>query len=148
MTIQLDFVLPKPSEFNRLRALMGWCCMTESQTQKALQQSLFAVCAREHDELLGFARVIGDGCMYFYVQDVMVHPEFQGQGVGHKMMQEIEAWLNSQVSYGSTIGLLAAKDKEGFYHRYGYLSRPNGNTGAGMYRFVDLIENSLRIINY
>jgi GNAT superfamily N-acetyltransferase len=40
--------------------------------------------------------------MYFYLQDVMVHPEHQGKGIGNKLMNKLEGWLKEQMQYGST----------------------------------------------
>ena len=81
-------------------------------------------------------RVVGDGAMYFYIQDVIVTPTHQGQGLGHQIMLNIEEYLQSAAAQGATVGLLAAKGKEPFYQRYGYVSRPNTLLGNGMCKFV------------
>lgn len=128
--------LPDAAQFNALREMIGWRCMTEVQTQNSLDQSLFAISVRHQHRLVGFARVIGDGVMYFYVQDVMVHPGFQNQGIGQRMMQMVESWLDKNTQPGSTVGLLSAEGKEGFYQRFGYQCRPSKGIGAGMSRFV------------
>ena len=128
--------LPDAAQFNALREMIGWRCMTEVQTQSSLEQSLFAISVRHQHRLVGFARVIGDGVMYFYVQDVMVHPGFQNQGIGQRMMQMLESWLDKNTQQGSTVGLLSAEGKEGFYQRFGYQCRPAKGIGAGMSRFI------------
>lgn len=134
--LAISAALPTPAEFNALREMIGWRCMTEVQTQSSLDQSLFAISVRHQHRLVGFARVIGDGVMYFYVQDVMVHPGFQNQGIGQRMMQQIESWLDKNTQPGSTVGLLSAEGKEGFYQPFGYQCRPAKGIGAGMSRFV------------
>ena len=86
--------------------------------------------------LMGFARGIGDGQMYFYVQDVMVHPSLQGQGPGRILLNRIEQWLAAQVQPGATVALMAAKGKEAFYQQYGYLVRDGATLGADMSKFI------------
>ena len=128
---------PDAKEFNALRELMNWRLMSEKATTTALNNSLYSCCVRHHSRLIGFARVIGDGAMYHYVQDVMIHPEFQGQGIGKVIMQRIEDWLNRVQQQGCTMALLAAEGKEGFYKKFGYQERPGLNTGAGMSKIPD-----------
>jgi predicted N-acetyltransferase YhbS len=74
--------------------------------------------------------------MYFYLQDVVVDPSYQGQGIGDNLMHEIETYLAKTARKGATIGLLAAKGKESFYRRFGYQQRPNDTLGNGMCKFV------------
>ncbi|WP_227993435.1 GNAT family N-acetyltransferase [Shewanella sp. YLB-07] len=71
--------------------------------QKSLNHSLFHVGICDGNQLVAMGRVVGDGAMSFYVQDVVVHPAYQG----------------------STAALLAAKGKEAFYERFGYIQRPS-----------------------
>ena len=81
-------------------------------------------------------RVVGDGAMYFYIQDVIVDPYYQQVGIGSVVMEYIEHYLSVSAKKGSTIGLLAAKEKEAFYAKYGYIKRPNDSLGNGMCRFI------------
>ncbi len=101
-----------------------------------MDNSLFHVAVYFEDQLVGMGRVVGDGIMYFYVQDIVVLPDYQGLGIGALIMLNIENYLSSTAIKGSTIGLLAAKGKEAFYARYGYITRPNASLGHGMCRFV------------
>jgi ribosomal protein S18 acetylase RimI-like enzyme len=38
------------------------------------------------DQLVGFARAVSDGYCRAYIEDVMVHPAYRRQGIGHTMM--------------------------------------------------------------
>lgn len=131
-----DYLAPSPQEFMQLRESIGWTNTSEAVTQKSLSSSIFQVTLRDKDKLIGAARIVGDGAMYFYIQDVIVSPDFQGLGLGHKLMQEIEDFLSKNTTPGATVGLLAAKGKEGFYKKYGYLARNGETLGLGMCRFV------------
>jgi len=127
---------PSVEEFLSLREKVGWGELDAELAKTSLCNSLFHVVIREKCELVGMARVVGDGAMYFYIQDVIVDPCFQNSGVGSALMEHIEGYLKGAVKKGATVGLLAAKGKESFYTRYGYLLRPSDSLGNGMCKFV------------
>jgi len=80
-------------------------------------------------DAVGCGRVVGDGGVYFYVQDVIVLPELQGLGWGARIMDAVMRYLDASAPPGSFIGLMAAKDVEGFYRRYGFDRRPDDRPG-------------------
>ena len=127
---------PSTEEFLNLRNKIGWGRLDFTLAETSLHNSLFHVVVRDQSQLIGMGRVVGDGSMYFYIQDVIVDPSYQNAGVGSVLMEQIENYLLVAAKKGSTIGLLAAKGKEAFYTRYGYLLRPNDSLGNGMCRFV------------
>jgi len=133
---QIKLTSPTVIEFLSLRKKVGWQNITTSIAKTSLINSLFHVVVYESNQLVGMGRVVGDGVMYFYIQDVVVDPHYQGYGLGDTIMKEIEAYLSESACEGATIGLLAAKGKETFYARYGYLARPNISLGNGMCKFV------------
>jgi ribosomal protein S18 acetylase RimI-like enzyme len=73
-------------------------------------------------------RVVGDGMIYFYIQDIAVKPEHQSQGIGRRIMDAITAYLKEYAPEKAFVGLFAAQGKETFYNRYG-LNRHDGMTG-------------------
>lgn len=127
---------PSIEEFLYLRDKIGWGKLDFNLAQTSVNNSLFHVIVRDKSQLIGMARIVGDGAMYFYIQDVIVDPSYQNSGVGSALMEHIENYLSVAAKKGSTIGLLAAKGKEGFYTRYGYMLRPSNTLGNGMCRFV------------
>ncbi len=134
--LQLKLASPTTAEFLSLRATAGWQGIAASEAKMSLANSLFHVVIYDDSVLVGMGRVIGDGAMYFYIQDVVVDPAYQGLGVGAALMAQIESYLSTAANKGATIGLLAAQGKEAFYARYGYLERPNTSLGHGMCKFV------------
>jgi ribosomal protein S18 acetylase RimI-like enzyme len=131
--------LPSVAELNDLRAKVGWEEVSFELVKKSLNNSLFCVCIRKRNReqrLLGMGRVIGDGAMYFYIQDIMVDPDYQNTGLGALLMQSVEEFIFREAQQGATVGLLAAKGAEGFYHRYGYQERSGAPLGMGMCKFI------------
>jgi len=127
---------PSVEEFLSLRNKIGWEKLDHSLACESLSNSLFHVTIYDNTKLIGMGRVVGDGAMYFYIQDVIVDPCYQNQGIGALIMTNIERYLSKNAITGATIGLLAATGKEGFYSRYGYVERPNNILGHGMCKFV------------
>ena len=127
---------PSIEEFLNLRNKIGWGELDSSLAKISLTNSLFHVIVRDKSQLIGMARIVGDGAMYFYIQDVIVDPSYQNSGVGSVLMEQIEGYLSAAAQKGSTIGLLAAKGKEAFYARYSYILRPSSSLGNGMCKFV------------
>jgi len=133
-TVKLE--KPTANNFIYLRSKIGWGDLDKNLANKSLEQSLFHVTVYDSATLIAMGRVVGDGAMYFYIQDVVVDPQYQKQGIGSLIMLEIEGYLTSTAQKGATIGLLSAKGKEGFYSKYHYLLRPSDSLGHGMCRFV------------
>ncbi len=63
---------PTLEEFVTLRAKVGWGETPKKLAQLALDNSLFHVVARNESKLVGMARIVGDGAMFFYIQDLIV----------------------------------------------------------------------------
>lgn len=88
----------------------------------------------ENDELIGFSRIIGDRTIFLYIHDVMVRSDYQSQGIGSKIIEETLNIIREYkvVNNDLRVYLGAAKDKESFYEKFGFLRRPNEYVGAGM----------------
>lgn len=127
--------MPTVREFFSLRTSVGWDLLEEQAVKEGLEHSLYGVCAFAGDELAGAARVIGDGYTCFYIQDVIVKPEFQRMGIGLAMMGKVMQYISEQASSGAIVGLMAAKGKEAFYEKFGFWKRPNEHFGCGMMQF-------------
>ncbi|MCL2351220.1 MAG: GNAT family N-acetyltransferase [Firmicutes bacterium] len=121
-------------EFNALRASVGWSAIERSLAAKGLEHTAFAVCARDGEKAIGMARVVTDYGYTVYIGDVVVRPEYQGKGVGREIMTRIMSYIDENISPGQmkVIVLMAAKGKEEFYEKFGFISRPTEELGCGM----------------
>lgn len=141
MTASLVFRAPTPAEYARLRAAVGWDAVDADAVAIGLRRTPFAVCLEDRGRVIGCGRVIGDGGIDFYIQDVIVVPEFQGRGYGAQIMDAVMGYLERVARPGTFIGLMAAKGAAGFYLRYGFSERPAGR--PGMYRVWASADNAL-----
>lgn len=137
-TLQLEYstALPSVSSFAELRTLVGWKNPDNALLQQSIEASLFWISVYSGDLLVATGRVVGDGAMYFYVQDVIVHPSYRGLGLGSRIMEQINGFIAETCSAGTTVGLLAAQGKESFYEKYGFVKRDGQQLGLGMCRFI------------
>ncbi len=120
---------PTIEEYLILRKSVGWEEIDIEGVEIALQNSLFSVCILYKDKVIGCGRVVGDGGIYFYVQDVIVLPEFQRKGIGKLIMDSLMNYLNSNAPGNAFIGLMAARETSSFYEQYGFTIRDPDRPG-------------------
>jgi GNAT superfamily N-acetyltransferase len=126
---------PTVEEYQALRLAVGWGEADEDAIEKSLQNSLYWVCILKQKTVIGCGRVVGDGGLCFYIQDLIVLPIYQGQGLGRRLMEEIMEYVRANAHQGGFVGLMAAKGAEGFYLKYGFMARPTSDYGPGMILF-------------
>jgi len=126
------------ADYNRLRKSVGWNEIPVRQAQTGLKNTAFQVVALVDDTPIGMARVIRDGGYVVLISDVVVHPKYQGYGIGRTMMEKIMDYIRNGMEPGDRIliNLLAAKDKEPFYVPFGFEVRPTQEHGAGMSQWI------------
>jgi N-acetylglutamate synthase-like GNAT family acetyltransferase len=86
------------------------------QIATAFQNSRYTVFALKNGKLIGAGRAFGDETDCAVICDLAVHPEFQGSGIGERLL----AALKEQVRHHLRIILYANPGKEGFYLRRGF----------------------------
>ena len=83
-TISFEEIFP-------LYEAVGWTNYTSNPTmlRNALENSLFLISARDEEgNLIGFLRAVGDGFSIVYIQDIIVLPEYQRQGIGTQLLRQ------------------------------------------------------------
>ncbi|WP_044258419.1 GNAT family N-acetyltransferase, partial [Richelia intracellularis] len=81
--------------------------------------------------LIGFARATSDHAFNATIWDVVVHPKFQGKGLGKVLMQYILKQLRSEEI--SNVTLFADPDVIEFYRGLGFMPDPEGIKGMFWY---------------
>lgn len=123
---------PSVEEYIRLRKSVSWPCPSREAIGKSLDSSVYCVCAVEDGRVIGMSRLVGDHSFIYFVADVIVLPEYQGQGIGTALMERIMSCLKENVHGYSYITLMSAKGKEAFYEKFGFFKRPTADLGYGM----------------
>ena len=131
---------PTPDEFVALRDAADMAPRSREGVERGLPNSLFAVTVVHHPEavesdvaakseneprvesedgeVVGMARIVGDGGSVYHVCDMAVHPDHQRQGLGSRMMERLLSYLDGNAPDRAYVNLMA--DVEGFYERFGF----------------------------
>lgn len=78
-------------EILRLYTAVGWTAYTENMPvlREGFKNSMLILAAYEDDKLLGIIRTVGDGATIVFVQDILVFPDKQRQGIGTALLKAI-----------------------------------------------------------
>ena len=78
-------------EILKLYSSVGWTAYTDEPQvlKQGFQNSLLVLAAYEGEELLGIIRVVGDGVTVVFIQDLLVLPEKQRNGVGTALVKAV-----------------------------------------------------------
>ncbi len=114
----------------------GWFDYTEDleKLEEAFKNSLKIISAWHEEKLIGLIRVVGDGLTIIYIQDIVVLPEYQGNGIGRSLIYSV---LDEYKDVKQKI--LISEDKDSsieFYKNIGFKSIDTYNGVA----FVNYIE--------
>jgi ribosomal protein S18 acetylase RimI-like enzyme len=83
----------------------------------ALQNSRPIVTAWDDDRLIGFARATSDGIYRAAIWDVVVHPDYQGLGLGRKLVETL--LMHPHVNRAERVYLMTTNQQK-FYERIGF----------------------------
>lgn len=126
--------VPTPAEHRLLAESVGWHHAFAWEAMPAsLSASVAGVVVLYDGRPVGMGRVVGDGAFYFYVQDVVVAPEHQGNGIGTVIVESLLEQVEAVAPPRSFVGLFAAGRAASLYERAGF-AVPPGMTG--MFRVV------------
>ncbi|QFT13190.1 GNAT family N-acetyltransferase [Vibrio sp. THAF190c] len=118
MTFVYEQQVPNPQEFCDMRVAAGLSPKSLKAATIALPNSLYGISIRDADKLIAMGRVVGDGACNFEVVDVAVDPQYQGLGLGRRVMEYIDGYLASVALEGSYVSMIA--DEPIFYEKLGY----------------------------
>ncbi len=112
----------RAKDFIRLKVATGFMERPIEQVEKALNNNLFDVTAVYNGEVIGMGRLVGDGFLYWYLQEIIVLPQYQGQGIGTKIVNRLLEYIKSNTEPGTivSVGLTAAIGKDTFYEKFGF----------------------------
>lgn len=83
---------------------------------EAFRNSRYRIFALHHDRLIGAGRAFGDLVDCAVICDMAVHPDFQGYGLGSRILEA----LKQKVRHHKRIILYARQGKEDFYLKRGF----------------------------
>ncbi len=121
-----------------LRAEVHWKELSRAQAEVALKNSICVITAYINETPVAMGRLVGDGAIICYVQDLIVLPDYQGNGIGSKVLLALRSYAE-QLRLNHTemmVCLMCAKGREPFYRKHGFLARPTDTLGPGMIMYL------------
>lgn len=81
----------KQDEIIDLYKSVGWINYTQQpeKLKKGYENSLCILGAYKDDELVGIIRAVGDGVTILFIQDIIVLPEYQRNGIGTQLIKTV-----------------------------------------------------------
>jgi len=122
-------------ELEELCNAVGWARRPMRKVRKAIQHSYLVVTMWEQRgarrRLIGFSRATSDHAFNATIWDVVVHPDFQGRGLGKELMKQMIKKLRSDDI--SNVTLFADPHVVDFYRGLGFMPDPEGIKGMFWY---------------
>ena len=123
-----------------LRAAVNFRKLSRDQAKRGLDNSLYTLVAYKDGKAVGMGRIVGDGAIICYVQDLIIRPEVQGEGIGGLILESLKSFVINTGFEGTTMmfDLMCAKGREPFYKKHGFIARPTDDLGPGMIQYLEL----------
>ncbi|MGC9335223.1 MAG: GNAT family N-acetyltransferase [Anaerolineae bacterium] len=123
-----------PEEYRALCTAVGWEAVINFEAaNEALPNSLYGVVVECEERVVGMGRVVGDGAIFYYLQDIAVMPGYQGRGVGRRIVEQLVGHIKAVAPEKAFVGVFAAAGTERFYEEYGFR---DWEALTGMYQVV------------
>ena len=121
--ISIKFVdsWPKDEIVELYKAGLWWKDTYDPSGIDSLIKGSFAfavVVDKKSGKAIGMGRIISDGISDAYIQDLVILPEYRGQGIGKQLLTALLERCSSQGILW--IGLIAEPDQDGFYSKLGF----------------------------
>lgn len=88
--------IPGNEDLQKLYLSVGWDVYVNNNEDMTvlLKNACYFVTVWNHDQLVGLTRVISDDHSIAYVQDILIDPDYQGNGIGSKRLNMIKERFN------------------------------------------------------
>ena len=111
-------------ELNELLSTIDWGIKELDKLENSLKLSWGWITARdENNNLIGFVQILSDGIKHAYILRLLVHKEYQGQGIGTKIVENMLQWLKEN-KFNPV--LITKPAEESFYNKFGFDRSNNG----------------------
>lgn len=121
-----------------LRKKVDWIELDKQQAKDALDRSLKIITVFDGDAPIGMGRIVGDGAVICYIQDLIIVPEYQGAHIGSELIRHLTDYVKkiTRKDTRMMLCLMCAKGREVFYEKNGFIARPTDMLGPGMIQYV------------
>ncbi|MCD8895797.1 GNAT family N-acetyltransferase [Mammaliicoccus sciuri] len=88
--------IPNNEYLQKLYLSVGWDVYVKNNEDMTvlLKNTCYFVTVWDNDQLVGLTRIISDDHSIAYVQDILIDPDYQGNGIGSKLLNMIKERFN------------------------------------------------------
>jgi ribosomal protein S18 acetylase RimI-like enzyme len=115
LRIHSDFSKVNLDEMKEIYSSVGWAKHTKEIIKQVFEASIVIALVTVNGRIIGFGRAMTDGVFNAAIYDVIVHPEFQKQGIARQIME----YLLDKLSNISCVHLISTSGNEDFYKKLG-----------------------------
>ena len=113
--------IPALADLLALYSSVGWTNYTNNPAmlEEAVKASLWQLAVYDEKELVAYIRLVGDGHSVIFVQDLLVRPDHQRQGIGKKLLEEVLRTFPNV--YQRLLATERSEKNLAFYHSLGFV---------------------------
>jgi len=120
-TVKIISRIPTAEEYFKLISAVGWDKQYDhSLTDKILAAPVYGVVAENVNQVIGCALLLSDEASFYYIKDVMVHPDWQHKHIGSTLMKALTAWLDRHAPENAYVGLFTGENLAPFYKQFDF----------------------------
>ena len=130
MNIEFRSEIPNRDQLWDLFQTTGWNVkyqLLPDDLVRALRASWHILCAYDGERLVGFGRLVSDGVLHAVIDELMVLPEYRGQGIGGEILERLVKKCRG--AGVRDIQLFSARGKREYYEKRGFRARPDNAPG-------------------
>jgi GNAT superfamily N-acetyltransferase/catechol 2,3-dioxygenase-like lactoylglutathione lyase family enzyme len=121
-TIKIVERIPSVEEYQALTKAVGWNVKSYVQTEMVIKAAVSAAVAEDSqtNTAVGCVLLLGDNASFYYVKDMMVHPDVQSRQIGSALMHQLNEWIERNAPDDVLIGLYTGRNLAPFYRQFGF----------------------------
>lgn len=117
-------------EIYELMASVHWVrSRDEDHLARVVAEPMCTVVAEIGGRAIGTAAILGHPTGNYLISNVIVHPEFQSQGVGKLLMADLDRWFEENGIPDALVKLFTGLDRQDFYAQFGFVGPELGLVG-------------------
>jgi GNAT superfamily N-acetyltransferase len=114
---------PTPVEYRKLVTAVNWTAyVNDENVPGMIDAARLGIVAIDtlKNEVIATALLLSDNLSFYYIKDVMVHPDWQGKKVGTAVMNSLGNWIDKNGTPNALVGLFTGEKLDGFYKQFGF----------------------------
>lgn len=127
LDIKEEFHSGDLEEMKAVYQSVGWIKHSPEVIKQVFESSNVIVIVKAEEQVVGFGRALSDGVFNAAIYDIVVHREFQDQGIARKIMTR----LLDRLQGVSCVHLISTSGNEEFYKKCGFRK-----VKTGMARYI------------